>query len=78
MQVAMILRDMDAAMKRHWEVLKIGPWDLHNSMPARFRVYVGSLRPSPCHRNPFEKWLGRTCHASHFSFDGERHALQGR
>ena len=45
MQVAMVVRDMDAAMKRHWEVLKIGPWDLHNSMPARFRSGVGSLRP---------------------------------
>jgi hypothetical protein len=25
MQVAMVVRDMDAAMKRHWEVFKIGP-----------------------------------------------------
>ena len=29
MQVAMVVRDMDAAMKRHWEVFKIGPWDIY-------------------------------------------------
>src|SRR5208337_1875354 len=26
MQVAMVVRDMEAAMKRHWDVFKIGPW----------------------------------------------------
>ena len=29
MQVAMVVRDMDAAMKRHWDVFKIGPWDIY-------------------------------------------------
>ena len=29
MQVAMVVRDMDAAMKRHWDLFKIGPWDIY-------------------------------------------------
>jgi methylmalonyl-CoA/ethylmalonyl-CoA epimerase len=33
MQVAMVVRDMDAAMKRHWDVFKIGPWDIYMRLP---------------------------------------------
>jgi methylmalonyl-CoA/ethylmalonyl-CoA epimerase len=37
MQVAMVVRDMDAAMKRHWEVFKIGPWDFYTFDAAKVR-----------------------------------------
>ena len=28
-QVAWIIRDLEASMKRHWEVCGIGPWDIY-------------------------------------------------
>ena len=27
-QVAYVVRDLDASVKRHWEVFGIGPWDI--------------------------------------------------
>ncbi|MCP4303847.1 MAG: VOC family protein, partial [bacterium] len=33
MQVAMIVRDLEAEMKRHWEIFKIGPWDIWDFNP---------------------------------------------
>ena len=34
MQVATIVRDLETAMKRHWEVFGIGPWDIWEFNPA--------------------------------------------
>ena len=47
MQVAMVVRDLDAAMKRHWDVFKIGPWDIYTFDPPRFGTThtAASLRP---------------------------------
>ena len=35
MQVAMVVRDLEAAMKRHWDVFKIGPWDIYRFHPRK-------------------------------------------
>ena len=38
MQVAMVVRDMDEAMKRHWDVFKIGPWDIYTFDATKVRT----------------------------------------
>ena len=40
MQVAMIVRDLEAAMKRHWETCKIGPWDIYQFEPGKVENYT--------------------------------------
>ena len=40
MQVAMVVRDMDAAMKRHWDVFKIGPWDIYTFDATKVSDYI--------------------------------------
>ena len=46
MQVAMVVRDMDAAMKRHWEVFKIGPWDIYTFDPSKVQDYTYRGKPA--------------------------------
>jgi hypothetical protein len=46
MQVATIVRDLDAAMKRHWEIFKIGPWDIWNFNPETVRDYFYRGKPA--------------------------------
>ena len=50
MQVAMVVRDMDAAMKRHWEAFKIGPWDIYifNAAKVQNYVYRGATATHSC------------------------------
>lgn len=36
-QVAYMVKDLDAAMKKYWEVLKIGPWDVYTFSPPELR-----------------------------------------
>ena len=50
MQVAMVVRDMEAAMKRHWDDFKIGPWDIYHLRPlqgSRTTSTAASRRPIP-------------------------------
>jgi len=46
MQVAMVVRDMDAAMKRHWDVFKIGPWDIYTFDATKVRDYTYRGKPA--------------------------------
>jgi hypothetical protein len=46
MQVAMVVRDMDQAMKRHWDVFKIGPWDIYEFNPSKVENYVYRGKPA--------------------------------
>ena len=49
MQVAMVVRDMDAAMKRHWDVFKIGPWDIYEFDAAEgSELHVSRQARDPC------------------------------
>lgn len=34
-QVAVVVRDPDAAMERYWTELGIGPWEVHTYGPQR-------------------------------------------
>lgn len=34
-QVAVVVRDLDAAMARYWAELGIGPWDVYTYGPRR-------------------------------------------
>ncbi len=36
-QVAEVVRDIDQAMRRYWEVLRIGPWDVYTFAPPAVR-----------------------------------------
>ena len=46
MQVAMVVRDMDAAMKRHWDVFRIGPWDIYTFDPTKVQDYTYRGKPA--------------------------------
>lgn len=46
MQVAVIVRDLDAALKRHWEVFKIGPWDIWDFNPDTVKDYTYRGKPA--------------------------------
>jgi len=38
-QIAVVVRDVDAAMKQYWELLGIGPWDVRHFTPDRVREF---------------------------------------
>ena len=40
MQVAMMVSDLDAAMKRHWDEFGIGPWDIYTFDASKVQNYV--------------------------------------
>jgi hypothetical protein len=46
MQVAIVVNDLDGAMKRHWEVFKIGPWDIYTFTPRKLTNYIYRGRPA--------------------------------
>ena len=46
MQVASIVRDLETAMKRHWEVFGIGPWDIWEFNPAIVHDYIYRGKPA--------------------------------
>src|SRR3712207_9273762 len=45
-QVAYVVRDLDAAMKRHWEVCGIGPWHIYTFEAPKVRNYTYRGRPA--------------------------------
>ncbi len=46
MQVAMIVRDLDAALRRHWDTCKIGPWDIYTFEPGKIENYLYRGKPA--------------------------------
>ena len=46
MQVATIVRDLDSAMQRHWEVFGIGPWDIWEFTPETVQDYIYRGKPA--------------------------------
>ena len=45
-QVAYVVRDIDAAMQRHWEVCGIGPWSVYTFEAPKVRDYIYRGRPA--------------------------------
>ena len=45
-QVAYLVRDLDAAMKRHWEVCRIGPWHVYTFEAPEVRDYIYRGKPA--------------------------------
>lgn len=44
-QIALVVRDVEKAMKHYWEILGIGPWDVRHFTPATVRdFYVHGQR----------------------------------
>jgi methylmalonyl-CoA/ethylmalonyl-CoA epimerase len=46
MQVAMVVKDLEAAMKRHWETSRIGPWDIYQFEPGKVQNYIYRGNPA--------------------------------
>ena len=46
MQVAHVVRDLDAALRRHWDVFRIGPWDIWDFNPETVRDYTYRGKPA--------------------------------
>jgi methylmalonyl-CoA/ethylmalonyl-CoA epimerase len=45
-QVAYVVRDLDAAMKRHWEVCGMGPWSIYTFEAPKVRDYIVHGKPA--------------------------------
>lgn len=45
-QVAYVVRDIEAAMKRHWEVCGIGPWQVHSFNPTKVQDFIYRGKPA--------------------------------
>ena len=45
-QVAYVVRDLDAAMKRHWEVCGMGPWHVYEFSAPKVRDYMYRGKPA--------------------------------
>lgn len=45
-QVAYVVRDMEAAMRRHWDVARIGPWDIYQFEAPKVRNYMYRGQPA--------------------------------
>ena len=45
-QVAYVVRDIDAAMRRHWEVCGIGPWSVYEFSAPKVRDYMYRGKPA--------------------------------
>lgn len=45
-QVAHVVRNIDMAMKRYWEIFQIGPWDVYTFAPPAVRDSMVHGRPS--------------------------------
>lgn len=45
-QVAYVVRDLDAAMQRHWKVCGIGPWHIYKFEPGKIQNYIYRGQPA--------------------------------
>jgi len=45
-QIAHVVRDIDAAMKYYWETFRIGPWDVYTLAPPALRDSMVRGKPS--------------------------------
>ena len=45
-QVAYVVRDLDAAMKRHMEICGIGPWSIYQFEPGKIENYFYRGKPA--------------------------------
>lgn len=45
-QVAYVVRDIEAAMRRHWEVCGIGPWAVHSFNPTKVQDFIYRGKPA--------------------------------
>jgi hypothetical protein len=45
-QVAYVVRDLEAAMKRHWEVCGVGPWHIYKFEPGKIENYRYRGKPA--------------------------------
>ena len=46
MQVAMVVRDLEAALKHHWEACRVGPWSIFNFGPDTVKNYIYRGKPA--------------------------------
>ena len=45
-QVAYVVRDLEAAMKRHMEVANVGPWHIYKFEPGKIQNYIYRGKPA--------------------------------
>jgi methylmalonyl-CoA/ethylmalonyl-CoA epimerase len=45
-QVAYVVKDLDVAMKKYWEIFKIGPWDVYTFAPPALQESMFRGKPS--------------------------------
>ena len=59
-QVAMITRNLEAAVKHHWETARIGPWDIYEIGPDKMRNYFYRGKPATHTFSIAVAWSGET------------------
>ena len=82
-QVAYVVRDLDASLKRHWEVFGIGPWDiylfespkvenyLYRGKPATHKALIAVTWPGPVQLEVMQPVSGRCIYDEHLETKGE-------
>ena len=82
-QVAFIVRDIEAAMKHHWEVCGIGPWDvytfdaskvddfIYRGKPATHQAILALAWKGPVQYELMQPVSGRSIYDEHLETKGE-------
>jgi methylmalonyl-CoA/ethylmalonyl-CoA epimerase len=59
-QVAQVVEDIDAVMKKYWEILSIGPWEVYTFAPPVLRECTFKGKPSDATWVLALAWVGDT------------------
>jgi methylmalonyl-CoA/ethylmalonyl-CoA epimerase len=82
-QVAYVVRDLDASVKRHWEAFGIGPWDiylfespkvenyLYRGKPATHKALIAVTWQGPVQLEVMQPVSGRCIYDEHLETKGE-------
>jgi len=60
MQVALVVRDLEAEMRRHWEVFKVGPWDIFEVDNSIINPWIYRGKPAQLTCRVAFAWSGDT------------------
>jgi hypothetical protein len=82
-QIALVVRDLDAAMRTHWEVLGVGPWRVYTygapllremtyrGKAQEYRMRLALAQAGPLMMELIQPLSGETIYAEHLERKGE-------
>ncbi len=82
-QIALVVRDLDAAMRRYWEVLGVGPWKVYTygtplvrdmtyrGRPQEYRMRIALAQVGPLVVELIQPLSGHNVYVEHLDRKGE-------